>query len=176
MAERRINEVQQLKMSAEKRKINKKKQNIQMILMQKRNLFANQIGEKVEQNNKPQEEEEEIFIKKSEDPRGIKGLDLSKHRKKRKKCRRRCWNCRSPTHYKNRCPFIRCYWCHKLGHTKANCHQRMIEYIFHRVKEDCARKEMKMQENKEKRKKKKEQKEYEKKNTKFKSKGTRSET
>ena len=64
-----------------------------MILMQKRNLFANQIGEKVEQNNKPQEEEEEIFIEKSEDPRGIKGLDLSKHRKRWKKCRRRCWNC-----------------------------------------------------------------------------------
>ena len=39
----------------------------------------------------------------------------------------------------------------------------MIEYIFHRVKEDCARKEMKMQENKEKRKEKQEQKEYEKK-------------
>ena len=88
MAERRNDEVQQLKMSAEKRKINKKKENIQMILMQKRNLFANQIGEKVEQNNKPQEEEE-IFIEKSEDPRGIKGLDLSKHRKRRKKCRRR---------------------------------------------------------------------------------------
>ena len=132
-----------------------------MILMQKRNPFANQIGEKVEQNNKPQEDEEEIFIEKSEDPRGIKGLELSKHSKKRKKSRRRCWICRSPTHYKNRCPFIRCFWCHKLGHTKANCHMRMIEYIFHRVREDCARKEMKMQENKEKRKEKQEQKEYE---------------
>ena len=79
MLERRIEEIQQLKRSAKKRKINRKKQNIQMILMQKRNLFANQIGEKVEQNNKPQEDEEDIFIEKSEDPRGIKGLDLSKH-------------------------------------------------------------------------------------------------
>ena len=47
--------------------MNKRKQNLQMILMQKRNPFANQIGEKVEQNNKPQEDEEEIFIEKSED-------------------------------------------------------------------------------------------------------------
>ena len=70
--------------------MNKRKQNLQMILMQKRNLFANQIGEKVEQNNKPQEDEEEIFIEKSEVPRGIKGLDLSKHSKRRKKSRRRC--------------------------------------------------------------------------------------
>ena len=50
----------------------------------------------------------------------------------------------------------------------------MIEYIFHRVKEDCAWKEMKIQENKEKKKEKQEQKEYEKKNTGFESKGTRS--
>ena len=36
---------------------------------------------------------------------------------------------------------------------------KMIEYIYHRVKEDCARKEMKMEQNQEKRAKKK-QKEY----------------
>ena len=28
---------------------------------------------------------------------------------------------------------------------------KMIEYIYHRMKEDCARKEMKMEQNKEKR-------------------------
>ena len=38
---------------------------------------------------------------------------------------------------------------------------KMIEYIYHRVKEDCARKEMKTEQNQEKRAKKKEQKEYE---------------
>ena len=38
---------------------------------------------------------------------------------------------------------------------------KMIEYIYHRVKEDCDRKEMKMEQNQEKRAKKKEQKEYE---------------
>ena len=35
-----------------------------------------------------------------EDPRGIKGLDLSKHLKRKKKFRKRCWICRSPTHFK----------------------------------------------------------------------------
>ena len=38
---------------------------------------------------------------------------------------------------------------------------KMIEYIYHRVKEDCTRKKMKMEQNQEKRAEKKEQKEYE---------------
>ena len=47
---------------------------------------------------------------------------------------------------------------------------KMIEYIYHRVKEDCARKEMKMEYNQEKRAEKKEQKEYEQKILKLRSK------
>ena len=53
MAKRRIDEIQQLKRSAEKRKMNKMKHNPQMSLRQNRNFFVKQIGEKVEQNNKP---------------------------------------------------------------------------------------------------------------------------
>ena len=47
---------------------------------------------------------------------------------------------------------------------------KMIEYIYHRVKEDYARKEMKMEQNQEKRAEKKEQKEYEQKTLKLRSK------
>ena len=61
MLERRIEEIQQLKTSAEKRKINKKKQNIQMILMKKMNFFTNQIGEAVEQNNKPRKKKKYLL-------------------------------------------------------------------------------------------------------------------
>ena len=74
------------------------------------------------------------------------------------------------THFKNRRPYIRCFWCHILGHTKATCHMKMSECFYHMVKEDCARKEMKMEQNQEKRVEKKEQKEYEQKILKLRSK------
>ena len=61
MPERRIEEIQQLKTSAEKRKINKEKQNIQMSLMKKMNFFSNQIGEAVEQNNKPRKKKKYLL-------------------------------------------------------------------------------------------------------------------
>ena len=55
------------------------------------------------QIQKLQEVKEDINMKNEyEDPRGIKGLDLSKHLKRKKKSRKRCWICRSPTHFKNR--------------------------------------------------------------------------
>ena len=40
---------------------------------------------------------------------------------------------------------------------------KMIEYVYHRVKEDVARKEMKMEQNQRNRAQKREQKQYEKK-------------
>ena len=165
MAERNENEdLNQMKNSAEKRRQNSRKNKIQRILMQRRNLFAKSNGEQMDQNHKPQEVKEDIVLEyKEEEPRVIKGLDLTKHYQKRKKSKKRCWICRSPTHFKNRCPHIRCFWCHKFGHVKANCHMKMIEYVYHRVKEDVARKEMKMEQNQMNREKKKEQKQYEKK-------------
>ena len=124
--------------------------------MQRRNLFANHDMKQLVQNQKLQEVKEDINIDiEYEDPRGIKGLDLSKYLKRKKKSRKRCWIYKSPTFFKSRYPYIRYYWCHKLSHTKATCHMKMIEYIYHRVKEDCARKEMKMEQNQEKRAKKK---------------------
>ena len=46
-----------------------------------------------------------------------------------------------------------------LGHMKINCHKRMIEYIFHRIKEDSERKKRRIEQNEMERKKKEEIKE-----------------
>ena len=82
---------------------------------------------------------------KKEETKVLGHLDLNQHYKKRVKSdKKKCWICKSKNHLKKRCPKLRCFWCHSLGHTKANFHLRMIEYIFHRVKENTARKEMKI--------------------------------
>ena len=93
MAESNINEDQnQLKLSAEKRRQTKRKHQIQDHLMQRRNLFANQDMKQLVQNQKLQEVKEDINMDiEYEDPRDIKGLDLSKHLKRKKKSRKRCW-------------------------------------------------------------------------------------
>ena len=85
-----------MKLSAEKRRQTKRKHQIQDHLMQRRNLFANQDMKQLVQNQKLQEVKEDINIDIGyEDPRDIKGLDLSKHLKRKKKSRKRCWICRS---------------------------------------------------------------------------------
>ena len=91
MAESNINEDQnQLKLSAEKRIQTKRKNQIQDHLMQRRNLFANQDMKQLVQNQKLQEVKEDINMDiEYEDPRDIKGLDLSKHLKRKKKSRKR---------------------------------------------------------------------------------------
>ena len=54
MEERNENEeLNQMKYSAEKRRQNLRKNKIQMILMQRRNLFAKSNGEQMDQNHKP---------------------------------------------------------------------------------------------------------------------------
>ena len=59
-----------------------------------------------------------------------------------------------PSHFKSMCPFIKCFYCYQYGHMKRNFHQRMIEYVFHRVKENNKRKKRKMRQNEIKRKEK----------------------
>ena len=60
--------------------------------MQRRNLFANQDMKQLVQNQKLQEVKEDINMDiEYEDPRDIKGLNLSKHLKIKKKPRKRCW-------------------------------------------------------------------------------------
>lgn len=103
MAESNINEyLNQMKLSAEKRRQTKRKHLIQEHLMQRRNLFANQDMKQLDQIQKLQEVKEDKNLKiENEDPRDIKGLDLTKHLKRKKKSRKRCWICRFPTHFKN---------------------------------------------------------------------------
>ena len=123
--------------------------------MQRRNIFANKDMKQLDQIQKHQEGKEDKSLKiENEDPRDIKGLDLTKHLKRKKKSRKRCWICRSPIHFKNRCPYIRCFWCHKLGHTKATCDLKMIKYIYHRGKRTLLEKRWKWSRTKRKERKK----------------------
>ena len=86
MAERNKNdELEQMKKSTEKRRLNKRKSQIQIYLMQRRNLFANPNGEQMKQNHKPQEDKEDMILEfRKENPKEIKGLYLSKHCMKKK--------------------------------------------------------------------------------------------
>ena len=94
ITESNINEDQnQLKLSAEKRRRTKRKHQIQDHLMQRRNLFDNQDMMQLVQIQKLQEVKEDIIMKNEyKHPTSIKQLDLSKHLKRKKKSRKRCWN------------------------------------------------------------------------------------
>ena len=102
MAERENNEeIQRLKNSAEKRKLSRRKRKIDEILSKKRILFANPEMGKVGQPNDAPED-----IEVEEGPREKGWLDLSSHKKRRKRSKKKCWICRS-SHFKSRCPFIK---------------------------------------------------------------------
>ena len=59
--------------------------------------------------------------------------NLAKHHNKYRKSKKRYWYCKNPGHYKESCPFIRCFWCHKLGHTKAKCFIRISMELYKRL-------------------------------------------
>ena len=104
---------EKLKNSAEKRRLDTRKKKLEAILTSKRLLFANNISENVGQPNNSEEAKE---VK--EDQGNIGRLDLSSHKKRRKLSRKKCWICRPTSHFKNKCPYIRCFFCHKKGHMK----------------------------------------------------------
>ena len=93
-----------------------------------------------------------------EDPVEKGKLDLSRHRKKSKKSGKRCWMCYSPHHLKRFCPYNKCFFCGKLGHVKADCWKRKINYIYQRLWEELRLKEQrrknKIKENKDQKKQK----------------------
>ena len=124
------------------------------MIRKRRILFDNPEVGKVGQPNEAPED-----IEVEEGPREKGWLDLSSHKKRRKQSKKKCWICRSSTHFKSSCPFIKCLYCHQFGHMKINCHKRMIEYVFRRVKEDSERKKRRMKQNGIERKKKEETKE-----------------
>ena len=132
--------------------------------MSRRKLFAANVGEFDIQINESKEVKEDSIYDKMKEGRSVNAdLELSKCKRRRKHCRKKCWNCRSSSHFKNKCPYLRCFFCHKMGHLKKNCHLKMLEYIYNTIREDSARKEMMMIKNKEKREEKKQQKELKKK-------------
>ena len=87
-------------------------------------------------------------------------MNLSKHKKRIKKNKKKCWICRSSCHLKKTCPYIRFFYCKRLRHTKDICNQKMIEFIYNKAKKDLTRKEMKKKQNKEKRDNRQEEKEF----------------
>ena len=83
------------------------------------------------------EEEEK---KEGEEEKGH--MDLNKHYKKSKrKSRKKCWNCKSAYHFRDHCPYIRCFHCHRLGHVKANCFMYRIQKLLKALEKQEKRKQ-----------------------------------
>ena len=125
---------------AEKRKLSRRKRNIEEIKSKKRILLSSPEEGKVAKLNEALED-----IEVEENPRGKGWLNLSSHKRRRKRSKKRCWLCRSSSHFKSKCPFIKCFYCHQFGYMKINCHKRMIEYMFYRENEDSERKKRKIE-------------------------------
>ena len=83
----------------------------------------------------------EVKEVQKEDPVEKGKLDLSSHRNRFKESRKRCCMCYSPHHLKRFCPYNKCFFCEKLGHVKADCWKRKINYIYQRLWEELRLKE-----------------------------------
>ena len=74
--------------------------------------------------------------------------------KKTHQSKKKCWLCRSPLHFKNNFPFIRCYYCKRTGHIKANCRERKMDSLLKWIKGEKVKKERKKRKKRSKTKKK----------------------
>jgi len=99
-----------------KTKLERRKRRLDDYLLSKRilpNLPTEAFIEPEQQYKAPEVLEDKT--KKKEEPSEQKGkLNLSNHRNKSRKSKKRCWICKSPNHFKNNCPKIKCFHCHKL--------------------------------------------------------------
>ena len=97
---------------------------------------------------------------KKEETKVLGRLELNQHYKKRVKLdKKKCWIYKSKNHLKKKGQKLRCFWFHKLGHLKANCFYRKVNFIFNRLLETYGIRERKKTERKQEQKIKKDQKE-----------------
>ena len=60
-------------------------------------------------------------------------------------------------HLKKSCPQIRCFYCKRLGHEKATCFQRKLNFVFNSLMKDLKKRRQRVEEKEEKEKSKDEE-------------------
>ena len=111
-----------------RRKTSKRKSEVQKILMSKRLCPVQKTQEKLDKYLGKEEHEhiqmdlEPNMIQLEGNKEVIEGRGYPKpnlhQRKKKKKSKKKCWICLSFIHLKKSCPFIKCFYCSRYGHTK----------------------------------------------------------
>ena len=100
----------------QKTKLELRKKKLNQILMEKRMFQAHQMKLFQPNETKVQEEKEAIEVE-----RKLGHLNLSKHCNNKKKRQKKCWNSKSTKHFKERCPYLHYFFCHKKGNIKKVC-------------------------------------------------------
>ena len=120
----------------------RRKKELQEKLYNKRLLLA-QTVDKEEPSRSPYQEVKEV---KKEEHSEKKLPNLSQHyRRYFKKSKKKCWICKSSSHFKNKCPHIKCFYCHKYGHIKSNCWHRKMDLLLHTMEKEQLKKNNKKQ-------------------------------
>ena len=116
-------------------KIRKKKIEKQLINKRLRNAHH--------KNQPLQNEVMDLEGKEEQEEAKIKGIPfLAKHfRKHKRKSKKRCWYCGDSSHFKRYCQKIQCFKCHRLGHMKADCFMKKIDYLPSELEKMYKRKE-----------------------------------
>ena len=69
--------------------------------MSRRKLLAENVGESDFQINEPVEAKEApIYNKNKKGPSCNAHIKVSKYKRRRKYCKKKCWNCKSSSHFK----------------------------------------------------------------------------
>ena len=114
-----------LQSQREQAKLELRKKNLNKLLMERRMLQTHQMELSQPNDMKVQEEKEAIEVE-----RKLGHLSLSKHCNNKNKRQKKCWNSKSIKHFKERCSYLRCFFCHKKGHIKKVCFfKKMMEQI-----------------------------------------------
>ena len=118
---------EEYKTQNQERRITNIKKKINQTLWKKTKIDPENKGD-IDMKDMHQEEKEEDIKRRTEDYRLP---DLTKHHKHKFKwqLKKRCWLCKSFVYYKKYCPYIRCFYCGRLGNIKDNCFiKKWIKY------------------------------------------------